>query len=409
MEARADAATRAGKRALGFYALLVLVYTIPLENVVHVPGVGSLARLAGIVAFALWAVQVLLRGTIRRPSPELLLPFLFLVWNLASAAWSLDPGRSAQRIQTAVQLMALIWLMWDQGHPPGAATELTEVYVAGCATAGALTLADLIAGGSRYVGRYAALGFDPNGLGVILALGLVFTLHFLLSNSYSRTHKAILVGELGLCGIGLVLTASRGAFLAAIVGLTVTAYTTARRGPGRLLPLLLLLGGLGVVSVQLVPEAILERLGTIPVEIERGTLSGRRQIWWAGFQVWLRRPLTGVGSGAFMTAVEPLLGRANVAHNTFLSILVETGIIGGLLFAAWVGLLFSRTRKLDRISRGVWSAAFATWATGALSLTWEFEKPTWFLLGLAMLAIHRMHAYRPAIRTRAVANVRWVP
>lgn len=367
------------------YALWLFVLTIPLENVVRVPGVGSLARVGGVAAFLAWGVDVLGKRAVRRPGAAMVLPTLFVVWSAATVIWSIDPERSVERVKTALQLLLLLWLIWDQIRSRVEETRAIQAYVWGCVIAAALTLVDFARGGSRYAyaGRYAASGFDPNGLGVILAIGTVFILYLLVVDRASRSRKVVLVAGLALCEVAVLLTGSRGAVLAGLAGLTGVACTSLQGGGRKLAAVLLLVGTVAVMSLRWVPGVILERLATIPFEVERGTLAGRRDIWRVGLDLWRREPLAGVGVGAFMSGAEPLLGQARVAHNTFVSVLVETGAVGELLFASWVLYVFYRTRQIGPIRSGLWLALLLTWVVGALSLNWEFEKPTWFLLGLA--------------------------
>ena len=75
-----------------------------------------------------------------------------------------------------------------------------------------------------------------------------------------------------------------------------------------------------------------------------------------------------------------------VAHNTFISILVELGVVGALLlFMLLASMVYSaiRMRYLDRC---LWISLLLTWTIGVSALTWEYRKPTWLLFSL--LAAH---------------------
>ena len=119
-------------------------------------------------------------------------------------------------------------------------------------------------------------------------------------------------------------------------------------------------------------------------------------IWQLGWQAFGQAPFQGVGAGAYAPTVEHALGLASnadsaesgvvvarlVAHNTFFSILVEEGVIGFALFFALVLTLVLSAWKLPRVERIFWLCILLTWAIGALDLTWEQRKPTWFIFGL---------------------------
>jgi len=139
-----------------------------------------------------------------------------------------------------------------------------------------------------------------------------------------------------------------------------------------------------VGTFWLAPLATRRRLATLPREATEGTLHDRTRIWKAGIQLFERYPALGVGLGAYPKAAYPALHIHYNAHNTFLSVLVETGIAGcvlwGLLLAtlAWfAGLLAARERAL-------WFTALAVWGVGVMTVTWEQRKPTWLIFALIM-------------------------
>jgi O-antigen ligase len=105
-----------------------------------------------------------------------------------------------------------------------------------------------------------------------------------------------------------------------------------------------------------------------------------------------------VGAGAYPEAVRPWLGRPSlagheyVAHNTFLSILVECGAIGLGLFAALAGATALFVRMMPRTERALWTAMLAAWAIGVSTLSWEQRKPGWLLL--ALITTQRAPSFR---------------
>ncbi len=118
---------------------------------------------------------------------------------------------------------------------------------------------------------------------------------------------------------GVYLTDSRGSFLAvmAMAGM----WLWLRRG-------LLVAGTLGAAGL-----AVLMALPTRMQELDAGEASayGRIETWYDGIQMFVANPLFGVGVGNFTDHTYL------TAHNSFVLVLAETGIIGYTVWLAMVG------------------------------------------------------------------------
>jgi O-antigen ligase len=144
-----------------------------------------------------------------------------------------------------------------------------------------------------------------------------------------------------------------------------------------------------------VPSTSWERLSTTPNEFAQGTLTGRTVIWKAGWELFRSHPFVGIGANAFRVLVSRVLAEpiragndilppAPPAHNTFLSVLVEQGVIGFTFFCALLGVLALSVRALPPFPQKLWIVCLGVWVVGVSSLTWEMRKPTWFFFGLLM-------------------------
>src|SRR4029077_119365 len=142
-----------------------------------------------------------------------------------------------------------------------------------------------------------------------------------------------------------------------------------------------------------VPETSWERLATMPTELEQGTFTGRTIIWKAGWEIFRAHPFVGIGANAFRVMVsrelaEPIrMGEADPAppaHNTFLSVLVEQGVLGFAIFCALLIALALSLRGMPPFPQRLWIVSLAVWIVGVSGLTWEMRKPTWFFFGLLM-------------------------
>ena len=117
--------------------------------------------------------------------------------------------------------------------------------------------------------------------------------------------------------------------------------------------------------------------------------------------VFTERPLTGVGAGNFafvspnysyhaaLIAATREDGGGGVAHNMFLSVLAETGVIGFLLFGTLLLSAYASAWRLikrgENLGYGLLIGLIAYTIAG-LTLTWEYVKVPYLLYG-SLLAL----------------------
>ena len=119
-------------------------------------------------------------------------------------------------------------------------------------------------------------------------------------------------------------------------------------------------------------------MGTIGTEVSQGDLNGRIEKWRLGLQVFADHPFLGSGSNSFPTVTGD--NPRHVAHNSFISVLTETGLIGfGLIMAIGILVLLNVWRH-PFWERLFWLSLLAVLVIGISTLTWEHRKPTWLIL-----------------------------
>ncbi len=370
--------------------LCALVCSLPLEKSVQFPGLGDISRVIGLAAFATGAAAVAWRRRLRPPNAALLLAAAFVLWSGLTWRWSASPPATAARFVTLVQLLGMVWLVWELCRTATAQTRLLQAYLAGAAVSSVWTIVRAAENRQTYWRRYATAGFDPNDLAITLALAL--TVAFYLS-ARSRGLAAALVRLAAVLAIvAILLTASRTALIAGLLNVlfVILAWrpsTLTQRLVSIGLLLLLILG-----SLRFAPAAARERLATLPAEVAGGTFHNRTRIWKAGIRLFTHHPVRGVGAGAYAEAAVPWLGRPPLpghqyaAHNTFLSVLVETGAVGFLIWGMLLATLAWFSWLLSSSERALWFTFLAVWAVGVFTLTWEHRKPTWLMFALIMTA-----------------------
>jgi len=392
-----------GVGKLAFASLWLLVFTIPWEDAITIPSFGTSARLIGMVSGGLGVLAIIERGRVRRPAPGHILMTLFVLLAAISYMWSLYPEGTLTQASTYFQLLMMVWLIWELATGSREQIRLMQAYVLGTFVSGIDTVYLSISHQESAYQRYAGGGLNADDLGLIMALSIPVSYYLLIHNKGPMAWVYRL--QLALAGTAILLSAARGSFLAVVVALSIVPWTYGRLSWQKRIAILLTASLLVCGALVFVPSTSWERLSTIPNEFTQGTLTGRTIIWKAGWEVFREHPFLGVGANSFRVMVSRVLtipinmaslGVTPVAHNTFLSVLVEQGIIGFALFCSLLGVLALSLRAMPAFPRKLWIVCSAVWIVGVSSLTWEIRKPTWFFFGLLLAQCGSIAQKRPA-------------
>lgn len=377
--------------------LLGLIFSLPLEKAIQVPGVGTISRALGLCAFAAGAAVVARRRSLRTVNAALLLAAAFVAWSGVTYFVSLAPEATLVRVATLTQLFAMLWLIWELCPTAEREAWLMRAFIAGAAASSVSTMVRAVRNQQTYWRRFATPGFDPNDLGITLALALPMALYLGFRARGWEAWLYRLAAALSIAAI--LLTASRTALITACLAFTFAVLTWGRGTAAHRVSSVGLAALLLVGTVRVAPPAARQRLATLPAELTRGTLHDRTRIWKTGLKAYKGHWFAGVGAGAYPAAVRPWLGVPPVpgheytAHNTFLSVMVETGLPGVLLFGSLLVTLALFIWMMPPVDRALWFTSLLMWSAGVFTLTWENRKPTWLLFALIMVAWGR--AFRP--------------
>lgn len=370
--------------------LVVFVFSVPFEKALQLPAIGTASRLLGLLAFLAGAVALFQRGALRAPNAVFLLSALFTAWSGATVLWSLAPSASIARFLTFAQLLAMAWLVWELCRTAREQDWLLGAYVAGAAMASVATIVRFALNRPTYWRRYAAAGFDPNDLGLTVALAMPMALYLALK--YTDWRRYALWTAVALAEGAILLSGSRTALVAGLLAFIFAAWRWRESGMMARVATIILFAALLLGPVRLAPAASRERLSTLHAELTKGTLHGRTRIWKTGLKALKQHPIIGVGAGAYPAAVKPWLGvpaipgHEYVAHNAFLSVLVEEGLIGFVLFGLMLACAVVFAWVMPDRDRALWIVMLIVWTVGVSTLTWEHRKPTWLLLALLTTA-----------------------
>jgi O-antigen ligase len=395
-------------RTLAFRLSLVLIFTIPWETVIEHPTLGSASRLIGVAAAMCWVLAVVTSGRIRRPGVFHAATAAFVVWNGITIFWTGSADRTIEHLATWTQLFVMTLMFWDLYTTRSSIHAGLQMFVLGGYVIAASTLVSYLSGAAFYANRYTAAGTSPDDVGAVLALAMPAA--WFLAMSRPSPAGGWLLRSLNYLYIpaafmGIALSATRAALIAALpatifgLGSMWRLKATSRLG-------LVVASVIAVLALlPLVPEASLQRLGSTGTEMSGGDLNGRLQLWSEGLESFAEHPVLGIGSNMYRSVNT----EGKVAHNSFISVLIELGSVGFLVFAIVLALAASACWRHPAWERGLWVSLLATWAVSAMTLTWEYRKPTWLVFGLVVASAAVARRERADARGCANDSVRRAP
>jgi O-antigen ligase len=436
------------KIRLAHVAGIAVALPILVSPVSQLAPEGPLAKLPLMLDAAVLAV--LLAGWIvNRFEPSPLRPLLWLglaiLHALLSALWAID-----QRICLTYGVRALHWSLWSFGLfiairdradllsvlrllwgagtvsaavgiaqwlLPSLQVEFMKENTAG-ATGAALVWESELRSGSivRVTGTMA----HPLGLALLLNFTVAWTPALFRAAHPPGGRAAVLLGAVvQIAGLGL--TYSRMAVLSLLLAGTVYIL---RGGVPRRTATLAAAAMLGALALPFLPATMYERLFDLGHFQKSESLTGRLEMQRYGSDLAMEHGLFGIGYGCYGPAYEATAKGMYVeqarwmlssdewstydlgdigAHNTFLEVWVELGVIGLGLFFAVLGSLalgLARTNaRLQRFSPGrdlglCCEAGFASLLLTMLVLHIHEASIPWLYVGLAaaFLRVHRASA-----------------
>jgi len=225
-----------------------------------------------------------------------------------------------------------------------------------------------------FINRHHFAGYME--LTIALPLGLLF------AGAVDKEKRIIYLFIAGLMGVALVMTASRGGIISLVAEIVFLVIVTAiwrkpserrrkksgrlKRVGGRIAMTGALLFSLFLGVILLGGEFSITRfIDTVNTD---DPTTGRAHFWSVTLDIIKAHPYIGTGLGAFgviYTRYDTRNGhyRLEQAHNDYLQVLSDAGIVGGFLALSFVVVLFykaiSRAKSRDDFRRGVALAALS--------------------------------------------------
>jgi O-antigen ligase len=388
---------------VGFGAMVMFAYL----EVLSVLGGVSLAKVAGVLVVIAWIAVVSTSGSRERnffaERPGLTyLVLAFLGWNAISVAWSASSSTALTSATRYALDAFLLPIAFTAVRNRRDAIHILAAIVFGASIAAVSAIVAPPPPESAVFGRAAGTVGDPNELAAALLVGLAIAVAFAVNRHISGPLRALSGVSAALCLTGILLSLSRGGLIGTGCALLI-AIAVGGRWRGRVLALC---GALAVLAV-----GYFAFLASLPaqqrvLDVGAGGGTGRLDLWTVGLRMISAHPLQGVGSGQFpLVSVHYLLrpgliqsgafilSTPKVAHNTYLNITAELGLVGGAMFVAilifCVGCAVLAIRRVTRAGDECMEILFRGFVVGVggylvtlIFLSEGTAKLLWILLGL---------------------------
>jgi O-antigen ligase len=358
-----------------------------------------------------------------------------LIWLTLSLTWADDPALGRDDLEPWYALAALFLVTMTTVITPHVVRLVAIAFVVGAVLSvcvgvldGSLTSA--VDGGARFEGG----GGDPNFLAASIVAAAVIAAG-LLASTGSPVLRLFLLVAIAILIAGLVGSASRGGALAAGVTI-VAALVVFKDRRAHVLAVTGVVIGIAALMFSHAPDQW-ERVTNFDED------NGRSDLWTVAWEMGKDNPVVGVGLHNFRVhspdyVQEPgqvervglIVETQRLAHNTYLQLFAEGGVVALSLFlAVAVGCLraakraadwfeLQGERSLETLARSVLVATISILAAGWF-LSAALDMRLWLLLGLgpALLAVasrrtserpgeDRQSALAPTFATETVPTLR---
>lgn len=276
--------------------------------------------------------------------------FALVVWIAIQSLWAKDAEAHADLLNIYIKFLMVVFLFCRCIESEQNLRLVLWAHVLGCFYLG------WIAFTSDSSGRFEDFGgpglAEANTAALQMVTGIVVAAALFLS-AVPRV-KLVLLGVIPIIVNALVATISRSGFLsAAAAGLVFNLFTPGKyRATVRVLSILAL-----VLFAMLTNPIYWARMGTLKHKGEAvegvDTGSGRLAIIDAQWKMFQANPLgcghmcTTVLSPSYLDASELYAG-GRASHNTFMTMLVDHGVPGGVFYIAMLVWIFSKLRVVGR-------------------------------------------------------------
>ena len=379
-----------------YFGLIITISSLPVVDLLPpIPILSSAVVLVGL-ATVFGALLHSKSLQYKKISSGMVIGFLFTLWLLFSnpqAAWF---GDTRNWFLTFLQLWILMFMSAQLLDTPQKHITFIWFFALVGGITGVISISQGNIGESISTSlRASGLSGNPNSNGRYLVVAMI-QFYYLFGTSKQWFYKFFALLGILITFFAVFFTLSRSSILILFFGIGLLILLNFRKSLSVVTIILFLVAFMGFISFS---DQLVGILNTILPSITLGTdtVGVRYRLWEAGIEMWRDFPIVGVGIGNFINYL-PFYG-SNLAphywfsplHNTYLSALVETGLVGFVLFMILVILSFRNfwVAKFDddkewSALRNAWFVIFLVVGLGEVTANGLYDKLFWFLFGISI-------------------------
>lgn len=365
----------------------------------------SFSKVTGLILFGAW----LARSTTEprrqvtylfKSHQKIVVPALaFLVWSALSFAWAESPSGALSSTWRYLQDLLLLPIVIGTVRTRKDVIWLMVAFIVGALAAALYGFLSPQAAAGRDFGRLSATNLDANGLAAGLVVAIAFAVGLMEAARRRPVAKLLLALAIVFALIGVFATLSRSGLIALGVMLLAGLIFGGPWRPQAAILLIVAIAGTIIYFGAFASNAANQH-------VTSSDTAGRTTLWTVGVRMFEAHPVLGVGSGNFsvasvhyaqrpgvLTRADLIVDRPFPAHNIYLEVASDLGIVGLVAFLAIVVASISaalraaaRFRDTGRTDLELMARSLVIALAGSLASGFfqpgQYSKQLWTLIGL---------------------------
>lgn len=260
-----------------------------------------------------------------------------------------------------------------------------------------------------YFGENRFRGFmnDPNYFSILQLAGLVY---FIRNTNLNRRFRFIAIITLIS---SIIISGSKTGLISLLIYMCIYTINKSKKSYNEMIKTIIKIMALSIIfllfiifSDTIIPYIIKilpssERILVIFTDF-KGAISGggssRNEVWGLAFKLFVKFPISGVGVGTYVDLGKYLYNFGALAHNTYLQIVVEWGIVLSLIYFTYLFSNLRYKRKMHRLDDLIVNDIIIIFLIGSLAISLNNARIFWLMLGV-LRGYNRNEMYERRERT----------